>query len=101
MKRKDCSFTSGTVDVIRCSITGKEHATDFKCDCEPVRIKREKEARIKSDGNKATNAIKALREKLFGPQLDLKYVYDTLTKVSIKVDSPELCEVIDYIVEFL
>ena len=101
MKCKDCNFTSGTDDTIRCSITGKEHALDFKCDCEPIRIRREKEARIKSDGITATNAIKALREKLFGPQLDLQYVYDTLTKVSIKVVSPELCEVIDYIVEFL
>ena len=108
MKCNECSYKTileaagpEHTGSIMCKLTKEEHAPFFECNCEQTRIKRDKEARIKSDGVKAVETLTNMRDKLFGPKIDLKYIYDTLTKVSINVDSPELCEVIDYIVEFL
>lgn len=101
MKCENCNYTSGTADIIRCALTGEEHSPEFECNCEPTRIRRDKEARIKSDGIKAVNALDKLKERLSGPRIDLQYVYDTLTMVSAEVSSPELHEVVAYIAEFL
>ena len=49
MNCRNCNYKSESADIIICSITGEEHDIDSKCDCDIVRLKRDKEARLKAD----------------------------------------------------
>ena len=108
MKCSECTYKNIIEGVgpehdgnIVCRFTGEEHIVDFDCNYEPVYTRRENEARLLAEREKAAKALTALNDKLAGPRLDLEYVYRTLHEIREEVESTRLEELIQYIEGYL
>jgi hypothetical protein len=85
----------------KCKLTEEEHFPFFECDIERVRVRRDKEARLRTDQEAAEKAIELLRDRVTKPRPDIELIYQKLHKIREEVDSITLDELIRYLEAFL
>jgi hypothetical protein len=108
MKCKECNYGNTVEGIgpehdgnVKCKLTGEEHAPFFNCNCEHIRIKRDKEARLLNDKKVAEEALSALKEAIDKPRPDVEYVYSVLHRIREEVESNKLEELIRYLEAYL
>lgn len=97
---RNCRFSSQGVVLQVCALTGREHPADNPCDCEYVRVRREKEIKLKEAGSKVSSDLERLLNKISKPVVDPHHLMSILTDTSID-SANKITAAIEYLEDFV
>ena len=98
----NCKFSNIIENTDRhiCTLTKREYTAESVCDIEYIRVRREREARIKEAGEKVSSDLERLLSKISKPTVNPNHLMSILTDMSMDAAN-KVTAAIEYLEDFV